>query len=232
MTTISNSYLQKFANGALDACEHYFMGKRVPHKKDEEKWWATALRVSSWFTVVLPLGFAATFVLAKALQRPDNSMKKYWKQRVHVAYASSHSKKFYLNLLIRSGITQTQFEHIYILQLGVRNLRNQRIFAGDGHFSCVFARTFDERKKMLALRVSPDKITQLARYRYNQLDINSMPEADQVHPSTARVISGTDHNIISLFHKIPNQMKAILQTAPDFINDVEPDASHLDGQAT
>jgi len=233
MSSISTSSRQRFANNALDACEHYFTGKRVPHEKDEEKWWVTALRVSSWFTVVLPLGFAATFVLAKALQSPDNTMKKYWKGRIHVSRKSSVDKKSLINMLIRSGITQTTFDHIYFIS--ARRGGEMKFNVVDGPFpSANEGKTFDDRKKTLVLTIANKSLhfDNKSRYGWNQLNSQYIRGAKEIYPSTPRILAGADFAILNRFEKIPNQMKAILQAAPDFINDVEPDASHLDGQAT
>ena len=242
MSSVSTSYRQKFANEALDACEHYFTGKRVPHKKDEEKWWITTLRVSSWFTVVVPLGFAATFVLAKALQRPDNSMKQYWEDRIHVHHYNSHDKKIFIDVLIRSGITQTSFEHIYLLSVpggGGPGMPGHRMFAGDGHFSDAHkGNTFEEQKKILALKIffhgsgaCKCNTKKKTRYGWNNNNSNYVG-GDPIYPSTPRMLQDIDYKIVRLFRKLPNQLKEILLADPDYLHDAEPKDSSKSEKVT
>src|ERR1700722_4793266 len=123
-----------FNNSLNDFCETFYFGSRGDSEKGfKETWWLTALRVASFFTIIIPIIVTIIFIITSLLLIPINKeTKEMWEGKV--VCENKSFKKHFVDRLSRSGITDTTYEKIYFLRTAL-NGAGCRSFAEDGHFS-------------------------------------------------------------------------------------------------
>lgn len=130
-----------------DMCENYFVGKRG--EGIGESWAFTALRVASFFTVIIPILMALTYLMTSLLIHPDETKREMWNEKVYTP--PFLEKGDYVKMLCRSGISETQYARIYFTR---GDTGGGRIF-GDGSFSHTEASLKQEDRILIVYVLKP-----------------------------------------------------------------------------
>lgn len=126
------SFSSKNIRAVQDFCEIYFLGHRFTKgEKCSDSLWFTIIRVSSFFTIIVPILVGITFLITTALIAITSSdNQKYWEDKILIEERGiPNAQKLKTNLakgLAKSGIAETSFQTIII--------STNKFFDFDGEF--------------------------------------------------------------------------------------------------